>query len=240
MASPKDRGEGDAGLGPADRDVPDVPPVEPPPLDGLGLGDFPVDLTSTLHCARRAQAGEADAWVELDVKLRPWLLDKLSGRRLPASHDVQDVVQEVLLYVHEHFPQFAAAPGASLRGWVLRIAESKVVDMWRRGSAKKRGGGRERNTAELTDTSLFGQIADDRLQRQSAVARCGEIRARMAKVAESLSAKHREVLELRETEGLPFAEIAERMGYKKEVTVRSLYMRAKLCRAELMREFDED
>ena len=54
---------------------------------------------------------------------------------------------------------------------------------------------------------------------------------------DELSEKHKRVIELRMFQGKSFAEIAPELGYDKEVTVRSLHMRAMQRLQELLAAF---
>jgi DNA-directed RNA polymerase specialized sigma24 family protein len=56
---------------------------------------------------------------------------------------------------------------------------------------------------------------------------------------QQLSDKHKRVIELRMFQGKPFAEIMPELGYTKEVTVRSLYMRAVQRLQELLGGFTD-
>ncbi len=215
----------------------DDPLVDP---EGDAAGDvLDADwMSSTLDAARRARSGDELAWAELDAKLRPWLTDRLLWDRVPNGYDVADVIQDVLLYVHQNFDQFRVSPDSSMRAWLLRIAESKLIDLWRRADAKKRGGGRERHIGSFDGVGIRDRMPDDRGMAQSGAARQKELEAGLLAIQGKLSAKHRQVLELREEMELPFEDIAVRMGYSKAVTVRSLFMRARVRRAELLRDHD--
>jgi RNA polymerase sigma factor (sigma-70 family) len=69
--------------------------------------------------------------------------------------------------------------------------------------------------------------------------RLGELQDALRKALDQLSDKHKRVLELRLFQGKSFAEIMPLLGYDKEVTVRSLHLRALLRLQELLRPFDD-
>ena len=64
-----------------------------------------------------------------------------------------------------------------------------------------------------------------------------ELRSALDRALEQLSDKHKRVIELRLFQGKSFAEIMPLLGYNKEVTVRSLHMRALHRLQELLAEF---
>ena len=68
--------------------------------------------------------------------------------------------------------------------------------------------------------------------------RYGELREGIEKALGELSEKHKLVLEMRLFQGKSFAEIMPLLGYTKEVTVRSLHMRALQRLQELLAPFD--
>ena len=69
------------------------------------------------------------------------------------------------------------------------------------------------------------------------LARYQELSDSLDRALLELSDKHKRVIELRMFQGKPFAEVMTAMGYTKEVTVRSLYMRAVQRLQELLGEF---
>ncbi|HLQ36639.1 MAG TPA: ECF-type sigma factor, partial [Planctomycetota bacterium] len=106
------------------------------------------------------------------------------------------------------------------------IAQRKLNDYWRRERAKKRGGGKVRHLGEFDDIGGHERFADERTPRQSMLLRYQELSDSLQKAVAQLGDKHKRVIELRMFQGKPFVEVMQAMGYTKEVTVRSLYMRA--------------
>ena len=117
------------------------------------------------------------------------------------------------------------------------IADRKLKDAWRRARAQKRGGGRDRHLGDLDDSGGKERFADERVPRQSMLVRFQELRGALDAALEQLSEKHKRVIELRLFQGRSFAEIAPALGYDKEVTVRSLHMRALRRLQELLSAF---
>ncbi len=200
-------------------------------------------LSSTLRHVKAVQhEGGADAevsWSNLHDKMVRWVAEATHGQNMPTDKSLDDLTQEVLLQVFRDIEEFKVEPGASFSGWVRMIAHRKLNDYWRRTRAKKRGGGKLKHLGDFDETGGRERFADDRFPRQSMLVRYQELREGLQKALGELSDKHKRVLELRLFQGKSFAEIMPLLGYTKEVTVRSLHMRALQRLQELMQPFDQ-
>lgn len=185
-------------------------------------------ISSTLHHVKAVQSGEdADlSWSNLHAKMIRWVEEATAGTNMPRDKSLEDVIQEVLLQVFKDIGEFKVEPGASFSGWVRMIAHRKLADCWRRERAKKRGGGRLKHLGDFDESGGREHFADEKTPRQSMLVRYQEISESLQKALCELSDKHKRVIELRLFQGKPFAEIMPLLGYTKEVTVRSLYLRA--------------
>jgi RNA polymerase sigma factor (sigma-70 family) len=197
--------------------------------------DPPPDLSSTLRHVRAVQNEScADvSWQNLHQKISRWVEEATLGTNLPADRSLDDLTQDVLLQVCKDIAAFKVEPGASFSGWVRTIAQRKLNDTWRRERARKRGGGKTRHLGDFDETGGMDRFADQSVPRGSMLVRFQELSHRLDEVLVELSDKHKRVIELRLFQGRPFAEIAPALGYTKEVTVRSIYMRA-LQRLQLL------
>jgi RNA polymerase sigma factor (sigma-70 family) len=207
-----------------------MPPKEP---------DEP-PLSSTLRHVKNVQC-ESDvdlSWSNLHDKVVRWVAEATHGQNLPTDKSLDDLTQEVLLQVFRDVDEFKVEPGASFSGWVRMIAHRKLNDYWRRTRAKKRGSGKLKHLGDFDETGGRERFADDRFPRQSMLVRYEELRGKLVEALAQLSDKHKRVLELRLFQGKSFAEIMPLLGYTKEVTVRSLHMRALQRLQELMAPFD--
>lgn len=201
------------------------PPVEP--------------LSSTLrHVKAVQQEHDTDvSWSNLHDKMVRWVAEATHGQNLPTDKSLEDLTQEVLLQVFRDIGEFRVEPGASFSGWVRMVASRKLHDYWRRARAKKRGGGKLKHLGDFDETGGRERFADDRVPRQSMLVRYQELQESLQRALSELSDKHKRVIELRLFQGKSFAEIMPLLGYTKEVTVRSLHMRALQRLQELMPEF---
>lgn len=209
---------------------PQEPPSKPPRK---------VPLSSTLHHVQNVQ-DEVDvdvSWTNLHGKMQKWIEDAMRGQNLPADKSLDDLAQEVLLQICKDIGEFKVEPGASFSGWVKTVANRKLTDIWRRARTMKRGRGRQRHLGDFDETGGRDHFADERTPRQSMLVRYQELSDSVQKALTQLNAKHKRVIELRMFQGKPFAQIMPELGYTKEVTVRSLYMRAVQRLQELLTGF---
>lgn len=208
---------------------PSQPPAQQAPdsrrADGTPL---PADLSSTLQYVRNVQQDDDTdtSWHNLHDKVVRWVAEAAHGSNLPADRSLDDLTQEVLLQVFHDIDQFQVEPGASFAGWVRTIAQRKLTDTWRRERAQKRGGGRQRHLGDFDEQGGQDRFADERAPHQSMFVRLGELGEALDRALAQLDEKYKRVIELRMFQGKSFAEIAPLLGYQKEVTVRSLHLRA--------------
>jgi RNA polymerase sigma-70 factor (ECF subfamily) len=150
------------------------------------------------------------------------------GRRLQGKVDPADLVQETFLEAHRHFEQFRGQTEAELVSWLRHIQVALLANLIRRYFGTK---GRDiRLERELTfeaDQSsrlLDAGFADGHSSpSQQAVRR--EQGVLLADALAQLPDDYRITILLRNLEGLPFAEVAQRMG-RSEDSVQKLWIRA--------------
>ncbi len=188
----------------------------------------PLPLSSTLHHVKQVQ-DEVDVdvhWTNLHTKMQKWIEDAVRHENLPADRSLDDLAQDVLLQICKDIGEFKIEPGASFSGWVKTVAKRKLLDTWRRARTTKRGKGKLRHLGEFDEEGGREHFADERSERPSMLVRYDELSRSMLQAMQKLSDKHRRVIELRMFQGKAYSEILGELGYTKEVTVRSLYMRA--------------
>lgn len=196
----------------------------------------PDPLSSTLRHVKSVQ-DEHDAdlsWSNLNEKCQRWVAEAAQGQNLPADKSLDDLTQEVMLQVFRDIGEFQVEPGASFAGWVRTITQRKLHDYWRRARAQKRGGGKTRHLGDFDEAGGREHFEDERTERQSMLVRYKELQDGLLKAMGELSDRHKRVIELRLFQGKSYAEIMPLLGYDKEVTVRSLHMRAMQRLQELM------
>jgi len=198
------------------------------------------DLSSTLQHVQNVQGDDGEvSWANLNDKIVKWVGEVAYGQNMPSDKSREDLTQEVLMQVFRDIAEFQVEPGASFSGWVRMIADRKLKDYWRRTRAQKRGGGNVKHLGDFDEVGGRDRFEDEKIERQSMIVRYKELQGALDSALSQLSDKHKRVIEMRMFQGKSFAEIMPVLGYTKEVTVRSLHMRALQRLQELMGEFGD-
>jgi RNA polymerase sigma-70 factor (ECF subfamily) len=186
----------------------------------------PLEPTQLLE---RARTGDDQALGDLLVAYRNYLklLARMEiDRRLQRKLDASDVVQDALLRAHRAFSRFRGTTEAELLVWLRRILASCLTDVARHYCGRKR---RKVNLERELDHELdqASQILNVGLvdhATPSAVMARRERGVLLANALAELPAQYREAIVLRHLEGLPFSEIAVRMGRTTD-SVKNLWIR---------------
>jgi RNA polymerase sigma-70 factor (ECF subfamily) len=137
------------------------------------------------------------------------------GRRLQGKLDPSDVVQETFLQAHSHFANFRGSSEAEFTAWLRRILAcvlSNVVQHFLGTRARDPRLEREFEGALGHSSAELGkQLAASGTSPSEAASR-REQAVLLADAIGMLPPDYREVILLRFAEGLPFAQVAERMG----------------------------
>jgi len=153
------------------------------------------------------------------------------GARLQARANPSDVVQETFLQASRHFGQFDGHTEAEWRSWLRSILRRRLLHLVRKQVlAGKRSVQREVPLPpDPTESGSTGANAQAGLastgSSPSLQARRNEAADTLARQLARLPAQYREVLVLRNLQGLPFDEVARRMG-RTPGAVRVLWVRA--------------
>lgn len=179
----------------------------------------------------RAKAGDREA-LGLAVELYRGYLMLLArtqiGRRLQGKADASDLVQEAFLEVHQHIDRFRGSSENEFLAWLRTILAAVVSNHVRRylGTRQRDARLEQALATELDDTSGMMQrdlVAACNTPSRDAVKR--EALVILANSMEQLPEDYRQVIMLRHLEGLPFADVAARMG-KTVPSVQNLWVRA--------------
>jgi RNA polymerase sigma-70 factor, ECF subfamily len=117
------------------------------------------------------------------------------------DHDAQDVVQDACLRALKYFRGFRGAEAAEARAWVLAIVRNTAYTWRRRGAGAL--------TTEF-DESLHSEAVDHDNPESAAVT--ASERESLRHAIDELPPEFREVIVLRELEGLSYKEISDVAG----------------------------
>jgi RNA polymerase sigma-70 factor (ECF subfamily) len=138
------------------------------------------------------------------------------GRRLRTKVDPEDLVQETFLAAVSTTAKFRGTDGIELAAWLRRVLASRILKTVRRFyGAEARDVRRElahlhATPSDSTPDALSGLLAD--LSTPSGTAQRRERAAIVTATLAALPPDYRDVLVLRNLEGLSFPEVAEFLG----------------------------
>ena len=133
--------------------------------------------------------------------------------------DAEDTLQETLVAIAQHLPEFAGR--SSLSSWVFALPRSAC--------ARRRRGSKNRPTEDL---AALPEPAASSLNPEEAAAD-RQLSATLIAALDGLSTDHREVILLRDVEGLSAAEAAETLGLS-EGALKSRLHRARQALREAL------
>jgi len=133
-------------------------------------------------------------------------------------HDAEDVVQDACLRALKYFESFRGEEETSARAWLLTIVRNTAYSAGR--------GQRGQDATEFDETQHSGAVADE--HPEAALLRA-DARESIGRALERLAPEFREVIVLRELEGLSYKEISDVTG----VPVGTVMSRLSRARARL-------
>jgi RNA polymerase sigma-70 factor (ECF subfamily) len=150
-----------------------------------------------------------------------------------SMHDAEDLVQETAARALARIDQFQ--PGTNLRAWLQTIERSLFVSAYRRD--------RRAPTMQSLDEMEEGMLSDPRGRRTSPSAEhellSQWVSEDIVAVLEALPEAYRVAVQLRDVEGLSYAEMAQAMGCALGTVMSRLHRGRALLRKALM-EPDRD
>ncbi len=177
------------------------------------------------------QQGDAAAAGELLLPYRPWLalLARLQlDGQFQSKFDSSDIVQQTLLEACRDLPKFRGQTEAQFLAWLRQVLAHVIAHEVRRyAGAEKRDVAREISLEQsLAQSSRrLGDLLAASGSSPSQQAARHEQEVLLAEVLAQLPEDYREVIILRNLEGLAHEEIARRMG-RSAGSVRMLWVRA--------------
>ena len=180
----------------------------------------------TFALLSRWHGGDPAALDSLVRKNLPWIRQRVErrvGDMLREKADVDDFVQEAMVEVLRYGPRFSMSSTAQFRTLLAKIIENVIRDKYDKFTALRREMARERPVPRDTLLNLDPPAASVTRPSQNAQRDEGTAWVRLG--LELLSAEQREVLILRQWEGLGFKTVGERLGVP-ENTARMRFQRA--------------
>lgn len=168
----------------------------------------------------RLRRRENEAFTEL-VRLYQHRIFGLLLRMVGQPDEAEELAQEVFVNVYRAIDSFRG--DASLRTWMYRIATNQAKN--RIKYLNRRRAGQQDSLDDHADESSFLPLGEP-VPRPDRAAEGAEMERVVAAALAALDPEHREVLVLRDIEGLAYDEIAEVLGLA-EGTVKSRLFRAR-------------
>ena len=182
--------------------------------------------SETVQLLLRWHEGDRQALNALLERDLPWIESHVRSRLGPllrAKADTHDLVQEAVLEFLRYGPRFLIEDKNHFRALLVRIVENVIRAQHDRFTAAKRSLHRERPLA--SDSVLRLDPAANGARRPSEAAEAEEWQALVRLSLELLDAGERDIILLRDWDGLSFEEIGTRLGIAADAA-RMRYHRA--------------
>ncbi len=135
--------------------------------------------------------------------------------------DALDVAQDAFVKVHRHLPDFKG--NSSFYTWLYRIVVNLCIDRKRR-AARAREVDYDDTLAHHGDRFTDGPtLASIHIEGPSKALARKELAEHMERALSKLSEDHREILVLREVDGLSYEELADTLGIAKGTVMSRLF-----------------
>ena len=169
----------------------------------------------TAALVRRCRGGDALAWEDLVRRYQGRVL-AVARHYVGDLDDARDLTQEIFLRIYRRLD--SCRDPERLLAWILKLARHACIDHLRRRRSRQPW---RRDDAVPLSSLAHGQPTPEDVS-------CRESSQRLVRRAlQRLGRRHREVLILREIQGLPLEEVASLLGIPGG-TVKSRAHRAKL------------
>jgi RNA polymerase sigma-70 factor (ECF subfamily) len=167
------------------------------------------------------RAGDEQGFVEIVDRYKTRLM-RLAQSVVHNEDDAFDVLQEALIKAYRGLESFRGT--SAVYTWLYRIVMNQAIDFVRR-----------RPSVPIESTSdMLRELPDTRgMAEPDKEALNSELRETIFAAIDELPRKHREVILLREVEGLSYKEIAEVVGCNEGTVMSRIYYARERLRKEL-------
>lgn len=180
---------------------------------------------SELELVERCQRGETAAFDELVARYRTRVFGMIYNM-VHNEQDAWDLAQDSFVKAWKSIARFRGK--SSFYTWLYRIVMNVTID-WLRKKQVKAGGVEFDDTIQLREVDPASKTVPRAADRPHARMERAEIRRRIDQAIAQLSAEHRAVILMKETEEMQYHEIAEALGCSiGTVMSRLFYARKKL------------
>jgi RNA polymerase sigma-70 factor (ECF subfamily) len=204
------------------------------PIGSVAPGASVEDPDGDFRLVARAQQGDMSAYDALVTRHRGRIFAMIRNM-IHQEADAWDLSQEVFIKAWQALPRFEAK--ARFSTWLYRIAHNAVYDWTRRRKIESVGElndgifERERIDSASFTTPSGGETPDDSLVQ-------GELRAKIAVALGKISPEHREVVLLKDVQGLSYKEIAVVMSCEIGTVMSRLYYARQKLQTLLKDEYE--
>lgn len=171
----------------------------------------------------RARAGDRDAFAQL-VEANQHKVYTLTLRMTGNPDDAAELAQEAFLRAWKGLPRFQGE--SSFSTWLYRLASNVCIDFLRQEKRRRAAG------LASADDEALAAAPDPRLTPEGELER-RELRRAVERGLGRLAPEHRQILVLREIEGLSYAEMADVLELEAG-TVKSRLARARLALRKIL------
>jgi len=179
------------------------------------------DRSEELEIVRRAQEGDRDAFRELVERYQRRVYSICYGM-LKNNEDALDVSQDVFVKVYRYLDKFNHQ--SSFYTWLYRITVNMCIDHIRKNQRVRKVEYDDRLSHEGGDVEGEEHILPSTLGlNPDKVYGRKELREKMEEALMTLSEKHREILVMREVDGLSYEEMAEALNISKGTVMSRLF-----------------
>lgn len=186
-----------------------------------------IDDTPDHALVARVLAGDKNAFRPIVERYQNRLYAMVVGM-VRDEAEARDLVQNAFIKAYQNLDSFRV--DAQLYTWLYRIAMNLAIDSCRKRRRRRTGSFDEAVAARDEDGEMLDLHHTDgpaeALQRK-------DLRGRIFAAMEELTEEQREVLLLREVEGLSYAEISEAMGIPEGTVMSRLFYARKRMQALL-------
>lgn len=167
------------------------------------------DKELDMALVERYQAGDQSAFKELVLKYQRKVYMNVYAM-ISNPQDSKELTQEVFIRVHRHLHNFEGT--AAFTTWLYRITRNLCIDYYRRRKVRKAEYNDGLKHTPAKDEEAFPVVSAASRETPTGRLLKEELSRKIEDALDKLSPKHREVLVLREIEGLSYQEIADTVG----------------------------